>query len=227
MLNYLVKHTRPDLCNAVRELLKVLDKGTPQHLKDMYRTIKYVLDTKWRALRIELTKIPQNPKKDWIIKIYVDSDYAGDKDTRRSVTGYTIYVNGVLIAPKSRLQKTVSLSSCEAEYKATTDRCNEVQFIRQLLESMGITVRYPIPMYIDNVGAMFLGNNQCSTRTKHIDVRHHYIRELIDQNIIKLIFVRTDKNFADYYTKNVSGERFTAYYDTLFEDIEEKEETKN
>ena len=89
---------------------------------------------------------------------------------------------------------------------------------------MGITVVYPIPMYMDNVGAMFLGNNQCSTRTKHIDMRHHYIRELIDQGIIKLIFVRTDKNSADFYTKNVSGERFIANFDPLFENVEEKEE---
>ena len=129
MLNYLVKHTRPDLCNAVCELSKVLDKGTTQHLKDMYRTIKYVLDTKGKALHIEPSKISQSPKKDWIIEVQVDSDYAGDKDTRRSVTGYAAYVNGVLIAPKSQSQETVSLSSCEAEYKTTTDGSNVVQII--------------------------------------------------------------------------------------------------
>ena len=74
-----------------------------------------------------------------------------DKNTRRCVTGYALYVNGMLIAPKSQLQKTVSLSLCEAKYKTTTDRSHEVQFICQVLESMRINIIYLMLMYMDNI----------------------------------------------------------------------------
>lgn len=67
-------------------------------------------------------------------------------------------------------------------------------------------------MYMDNIGAVFLVKSQCSTKTKYIDVKHHYMQELMDENIIKLVFVRTDKNLADNYAKNILSKRFIAYF---------------
>ena len=204
-LNYLVKHTRPDLSNAVRELSKVLDGATEQHMRDMYRAIKYVLDTRKYGLPIEPTHIPVEPTHNWIIDVWCDSDWAGDKDTRRSVSGCEIYVNGVLVHKKSRLQKTVSLSSCEAEYIAFGEAGSEALYIRNVVESMGVTIQYPIKMYMDNQGAIFLAYNESTARTKHIDVRHHFMRELTEgpNPIMEVIYVPSNLNKADVYTKNV------------------------
>ena len=204
-LNYLVKHTRPDLSNAVRELSKVLDGATKQHMMDLYRAIKYTLNTKNYGLPIEPTYIPSNPDKEWKIQVWCDSDWAGDKDTRRSVTGYEIYVNGVLVTKKSRLQRTVSLSSCEAEYIAAGEAGSDTIYIKNVLESMGVTIQYPIEFYMDNQGAIFLTQNESTARTRHIDVRYHFLRELTEgpDPVIKIIYVPSAENKADVYTKNV------------------------
>ena len=94
MLLYLVKHSRPDIANAVQELSKVLDGVSPAALKDMHRVIKYVLDTKNLGLKIDLNSFKKTP---WDLVCYSDSDYAGDPDTRRSVTGFVLFVRNVPI----------------------------------------------------------------------------------------------------------------------------------
>ena len=115
MLLYLVKFSRPDISNAVRELSKVMDGATPAHMKNMLRTIKFIMDTRQRVLSFDLKE--QEGSK-WTLKAFSDSDWAGAKDDRRSITGYCIYLNGFLISWKSRGQKHVTLSSTEAEYVA-------------------------------------------------------------------------------------------------------------
>ena len=84
-LLYLIKHSRPDLCNAVSELSKTMDRPAPIHLKEMYRIIRYVVKTKRYGLKFY-------PKRcSWIIQAFSDSDFAGDRETRRSFYGYSIY----------------------------------------------------------------------------------------------------------------------------------------
>jgi hypothetical protein len=97
MLLYLVKHSRPDLSNPVRELSKVMDGATSDHVKNLYKAIKYVLSTKSRGI-VMTTK-----QEDGVVA-YVDSDYAGDRENRRLITGYIIYLYGVPIAWKSKQQ---------------------------------------------------------------------------------------------------------------------------
>lgn len=206
-LLYLMKHSRPDISNAVRELSKVMDGATPAHLKLMYRAIKYAYDTRQVSLSL-------SPKYEgtWKISGKSDSDYAGDKNTRQSVSGYVVYLNGALIAWKSKSQKTVTLSSTEAEYMALGELCTEVLFVKMLMENMGLQVDLPMHLEIDNTGAMFLAENATtSQRTKHIDVRHHFVRNLIKNGIIKVTFVKTSENDADLYTKNLSQELFVKH----------------
>ena len=93
MLLFLIKHSRPDLCNAVRELSKCLDGAGQAAYKEMLRVIKYALDTRNRGLKIA----PTIGEIEWSMLVYTDSDWAGDKDNRRSVGGYMIFVNGVLV----------------------------------------------------------------------------------------------------------------------------------
>ena len=99
LLLYLVKFSRLDISNAVREFSKVMDEATVGNMKSMLRTIKYVLDTKNRVLSYDTRE--QEGRK-WILKSFSDSDWAGSKDDRRSISGYCIYLNGCLVSWKSR-----------------------------------------------------------------------------------------------------------------------------
>ena len=206
MLLHLVKHSRPDIANATRELSKLMDAATEGQLKELRRLIKFVIDTKWKGLKV-------NPElkedKMWTLKGYSDSDYCADKETRRSITGFIIYLLGVAISWKSKGQRGVTLSTTEAEYVALSEAVREIKFITQVLVSMNLPVEYPIMVHVDNVGAIFLANNKTtSDRTKHVDIRHHFVREYIEDGIVKIIFVMSSENDADDFTKNLPGEAY-------------------
>ena len=201
-LLYLIKYSRPDIANSVRELAKCMDKATVAAYKEMKRLMNFVIQTKHYGL---LVKPIVQENDHWDLIVYSDSDWAGDKECRRSVTGFIIYFLGAPIFWKSRLQKTVSLSSTEAEYYALSEAAKEVKFIIMVLQSIGIEPTLPVIMHVDNVGAIFMAENMSATaRTRHVDARYHFIREMIVDNMIKVIFVKTDNNHADIFTKNTS-----------------------
>jgi hypothetical protein len=205
MLLYLVKHSRPDIANAVRELSKALDGTSIAAYKELMRVLKYVLDTKRLSLKMEPKK--EKNETEWSIVAFSDSDYAGDSETRVSIAGFILYLMGVPISWKSKGQKGVTLSSSEAELVALSEAAKEVKFVFQVLQSMGIKVKLPIVVRVDNVGAIFIGTNvTVSQRSKHIDVRYHFVREYVHEGFIRIIFVRTKDNDADIFTKNLSGE---------------------
>ena len=112
------------------------------------------------------------------------------------------------------MQKHVVLSSSEAEYIALSEAVKEVKFIMQLLESMGFTVQYPVTVRVDNVGAIFMAENvSTSSRMRHVDCRTKFVREFVDDGIIKIIFVRSGDNVADGETKNVTGDTYWRHID--------------
>lgn len=144
--------------------------------------------------------------------IVADSDWAGDRDNRHSITGFVVFFLGVPIVWRSRAQKAVALSSAEAEYYAMSEAAKEIRFMVQLLESMGITVKKPIIVHADNIGAIFLSENASATsRTRHIDARYHFIREFIAEGFLKIVFVKTKENKSDIFTKNVSSEIYDSH----------------
>jgi transposase InsO family protein len=221
MLLYLLKHSRPDLGNCVRELAKVMDGAAPAHLKTLFRTIKYVIDTRNKCLVLKPTG---NPEEEFILRGLCDSDYAGDRDTRRSVSGYVVYLNDALIAWKSKGQRQVTLSSTEAEYVAIADICIELIFVKMLIESLGLRVKLPIQVQGDNIGAIFLaGNSTSGQRTRHIDIRYHFVRELVEEGIINISFVKTLENDADVYTKNLSADLFNKHTEKYMEQLNDVE----
>ena len=177
MLLYLVKHSRPDIANAVRECTKVLDGASTYAYREMLRIIKYVLDTKDYGLRIDPIYKKNKP---WDLVCYSDSDYAGDSDTRRSVSGFILYVCSVPISWRSKAQRSVTLSSSEAEWVALSEAVKEVIFVSQLLTSMKIHVQHPIIVRVDNVGAIFMAQNVTTTsQTKHVDIRYKFVNEYV------------------------------------------------
>jgi hypothetical protein len=226
MLLYLVKHSRPDISNSVRELTKVLDGATQAHWKAMVRVIKYVLDTKNHALKLQ----PREGELPGIsyLEGFSDSEFAGDRDTRRSVYGYAIYQDGALVSWKTKGGKSVTLSTTEAELFAGSETAKELMFIYNIYKGMYEVdyLKLPIIIRMDNTGAIYLANNYTTgQRTKHIDIRDHYLRELVSRGIIKIIFVKSEENDADIYTKNLSEELFERHTEKYMDELDENDET--
>ena len=133
MLLYLVKHSHPDIANMTRELSKANDGMKPATYKELLWVIKYVIHMEKLGLKIEPMENSNEPRE---IVCFSDSNYAGDPVSRQSISGFILYVLGVPISWQSKLQKSVSLSSSEAEYIALSEAVKEVMFLTQLLESM-------------------------------------------------------------------------------------------
>ena len=217
MLLFLVKFSRPDIANSVRELSKANDGATEKRYQGLLRTIKYALDTRNKALKYETTHTLNTV---WRLKGYCDSDFAGDRESRRSISGYCVYLFDCLIAWKSKGQKHVTLSLTEAEYVAVSDVCTELMFIRMILMFLGIRVKLPIVVHCDNVGAIFLSYNaKISQRTMHIDTKYRYEGEWVEEGIVKVVFVRSENNIADILTKNTSQETFNRLREKYLEEL--------
>ena len=228
MLLYLVKFSRPDISNAVRELSKANDGATMAHFKELLRCIKFVLDTKNRMLFYEVEKSWKvKDFSNFILKMrltaFCDSDYAGDKETRKSVTAYAIHFEKCLIAFKSRSQKTVSLSSTEAEFNAIGEVCAEIMFIKNIIEFLGITLQLPIVVNCDNVGAIYMSYNaKTSPRTKHVSIKRLFVREFVQDGEIAIKFVRSENNDSDVWSKNTSVAVFEKHTNKFMVYHEEK-----
>ena len=209
MLLYLVKYSRPDIANAVRELSKALDSPSYGAYKEMLRVVKFVLDTKNLGIKMAPTLLVND---EWNIVGFSDSDFGGDKETRISVTGFIIYCMGVPISWKSKGQKTVALSSSEAEYIALSEAAKEIKFVYQILISLNFSVKLPIIVHVDNLGAIFMSENvSVSTRTKHVDIRYRFVQEFVFDGFLKINFVRSKGNDADIFTKNLGGDSFSGH----------------
>ncbi|GJW06494.1 hypothetical protein Tco_1568917 [Tanacetum coccineum] len=138
---------------------------------------------------------------------FVDSDYAKDPDKGRSITGYAFLVQGCVVSWKATLQHVVALSTTEAEYMALTEAVKEAIWLRGLLEELGVKLN-TVAVNCDNQGAIHLSRNHVfHERTKHINVRYHFIREVLEAKTVKVLKVGTEHNAADALTKVVPGRK--------------------
>ncbi len=119
--------------------------------------IKFVLDTADYGLKIE--PIARAVGEPWSLTVFSDSNYAGDAETRISVTGFCVFLMGVPISWKSCAQRSVTFLSSEAEFVALSEAAKEIKFIVQVLLSIGIEVEMPVIVQVDNVGAIFMAKN--------------------------------------------------------------------
>ena len=203
-LLYCIKHSRPEISNAVREFSKCLSGPNEAAFKEMLRVIKYVLDTPDIGLKLQPVK-----SEEWFIKVYSDSDWAGDKDSRKSVSGYMVFLNGALVCWRSKSQHCISLSSSEAEMYALTEAVKEIPFLVQVLLFIGVKIKLPVQVKVDNMGAIYMSENSApSARTRHADIRQKFTADLQDKGLIKIDFVRSEDNTSDILTKNVTVELF-------------------
>ena len=146
---------------------------------------------------------------------FTDSDWAADKIRRRSVTGYFFKLANGIISWHSHAQKTVALSSTEAEYMAISDCSHQAVWIKTLIKELGIQIK-SIPIYGDNQGSIFIASNAVQESwSKHIDIRYHYIHELVAAKEVGLQFVPKEMNPANMFTKNLQKIKFTQFWNQL------------
>ena len=190
-----------ELANACRELSSHMSNPGPEHWKAIERMAGYLKGRKNKYLTFRAPSV-LTPIS------YCDSNYATDPDDRKSISGMIHTIGGTIVNWSSKKQATVTLSSTEAEYIALSDCSKETKFEWMLLKEL-TGVENPAVIYEDNTGAIFLvKNQQVGARTKHIDVRHHFIRGQIKQGTLEIKFIRSENNPSDIMTKNAAATIF-------------------
>lgn len=209
-LMFISTSTRPDISFAVGMLCRYMDNPGPGHWKAAKQVLKYLKNTS--TLGLHYTKSSKTPE----LSAYVDADYAGDEDARKSTTGYIFYYGNCPVSWSATLQPVVATSSTYAEYIALASAAQECAFLRAIVNDMGSRATGPTLLREDNQGAIFLSNNPAfHKRSKHIDVRFHYIREQVDNKSIKLEYVNTADNTADILTKQLPVGPFKSHRSKL------------
>ena len=213
-LLFLMRYSRPDILNAVRELSKFMSDGaTIDHRNMMRQTMNYVIHTKNRGLCLNPVMDIINPKSDaFKVKGRSDSNYATNVETRKSVSGLEVTLNNAPVVMRSIGQKIVALSVTEAELIALAQVVQEMLYVMRLLESIGLKVQKPMVVQSDNKGAIDLCNSwTVGGRTKHIDTRYYFLREMKEQGIIIFEWISGKKNTSDLFTKNLPNPMFTTH----------------
>jgi hypothetical protein len=226
LLLYLT-NTRGDLFNAIRSLSTAVSSPNEAAWKELLRVIKYALDTRDFGLKLNVNR-DRRANGQWEMTCYSDSDYAGNPDTRRSVSGHVIFLNGIPISFSSKAQRSVTLSSSEAEWIALSEAVKEIVFIVNLLKDLNINVATPIIVNVDNQGAIFMAYNaNTSARTRHVDIRTKYVREYCsgENPLIKIVFCISENNVSDICTKNLQGELYSKHSKQLVTKVDWKSRT--
>jgi hypothetical protein len=150
------------------------------------------------------------------LKSATDSDWGGDTKHRKSVTGFVIKLAGGAIYYKSRFQKTIALSSCEAEFVAATDTAKAILYIRTILEEIGVNQMDATTLHIDNNGALNMANQGQPTRnTRHMELKYFSIQQWVERDLVYLKRISTDANYADAMTKILGRTKFYEHYDYI------------
>ena len=222
-LLYLLKHSRPDSSNRIRELPKCMNGASQDAMKETYRIISWILKHSEVGLKIAPNwTTTEDGKVNWNMVGICDSAWGSDPDDGRSVTGYILYFMGVPIAWRSKTQCHVTLYSAEAEYVSASELVKEIKFVTQILEHLCINVELPIKIHIDNIGAIYMArNNAKGGATRHVNYRYNYCRE-VHGTLIETVFVRSEENEADIFTKNSTQKEFENHCPKLVTKVPDK-----
>ena len=199
--DYKLYYTKQSAIEAESECSKILQNKLAKPIFQQYKSSYHT-----------------NKKQLLPIVTYSDSDWATCKITRKSLSGRCTFVSGNLIAWVSSRQNVVALSSCEAEYIAAADAAKDGTYISNLINEIFPDMYDPrissaplVNLLCDNQGAIHMALNEVNnSRTKHIDIRHHYIRDKLLDNFT-ISKVHTDDNVADIFTKPLDGPKFTKF----------------
>lgn len=206
-LLFLAMVSRPDIAYAVGVASRYLDNYNETHWRAVKRILRYIKETRSFGLLFQ-------PNDSYVNKLigFSDADYAADLDMRRSATGYLFVLNNCTVSWSSKRQQTVSLSTTEAEFIAAAEATKEAMWLRKLLSDIGHLYDGPTLLNVDNQSAIKLTRNpEFHRRSKHIDVRYHFICEKLTENVIDTKYVNTENQYADVLTKALTLDKFCRF----------------
>ncbi|MCO5595165.1 hypothetical protein L7F22_049204 [Adiantum nelumboides] len=189
-----VESVRPDICFAVGVISRFSNNPREAHWAAGMRILKYIKGTLDHGIFYKQGLC--------ILHGFCDSDWAGDNDSRKSVSGYCFSLGSGIVSWISKKQPTVALSSTEAEYKVACFAACEAVWLRRILTDLGVQVATATTLQCNNQSCMAIAKNLVfHARTKHIEIQYHYVCELIEDEIIELEYCPTLENQADIFTK--------------------------
>jgi hypothetical protein len=202
MLLYLSTNTRPDIAASVAILSQRVTKPRDVDMNEAKRVIRYLKGTK--DLKLKLSTDESERK----VEIFSDSDWAEDQKDRKSHTGWNLRLNGGTIGWSCRKQSVVALSSAEAEYIAMSEAAKEVIWALEVAKQFGYETEEPAKLYTDSQSAIGMAKSEgFSNRSKHIDTKVYFIKDLVDKGRIKLVYTPTNDNIADLLTKPLGSNK--------------------
>ncbi|KAH9651791.1 hypothetical protein KPL70_026888 [Citrus sinensis] len=192
----------PDIAQAVGAVSRYMANPGGEHWIAVKRILRYIRGTSDVALCYG--------ESEFTVRGYVDSDFARDLDKRKSTTGYVFTLAGAAVSWVSKLQTVVALSTTEAEYMAATQACKEAIWIQRLLEELGHG-QEKISVFCDSQSALHFARNPAfHSRTKHIGVQYHFVREVVEDGSVDLQKIHTKENLADVLTKPINTDKFVS-----------------
>lgn len=210
-LLYLASRTRPDISYSVSYASRKMDKPTPEDILTVKRIFRYLRKD------IGMTGIGYTASNDFTLTAYCDSDFAGDLTDRKSTSGFVIFFKNGPISWCSRKQSVVSLSTCESEFISAAECVKELLYFKAVLQDLlGETVKIKLYLFEDNKGTIDLMKNGIfNRRSRHIDVRYHFLHEVIKEGLITVQHVSSDLQIADIFTKPLSRQKFEFFRSKL------------
>ena len=195
-------NTHPDIAHVVQQLSQYMAHPTTAHSQAASRVLRYLKGTLGSGIFFSATGSLQ-------LKAFSDSDWAGCHDTRRSIIGFSVYLDNSIISWCSKKQPTLSRSSSEAEYRALASTTCELQWLTYLLQDLRVLFVQPANLYCDNQSAIQIASNQVfHERTKHIDLDFHIVREKVQSGLLKLLPISSSMQLADIFTKSLPPTMF-------------------
>ncbi|XP_019190323.1 PREDICTED: uncharacterized protein LOC109184740 [Ipomoea nil] len=202
-------NTRPDISYSVQQLSQFVDEPKDTHLNAAHRVLRYLKGSPGKGLFYP----SQSQAK---LQGFSDSDWVACTESRKSITGFCVYLGNSLISWKSKKQVTVSRSSSEAEYRALAATVCEIQWLKYLLVDLKFDISSPITLFCDNKSAIAIGENHVfHERTKHIEIDCHVVKQKIREGVIKLMSVPSHQQVADGFTKALSKPLFDIFHSKL------------
>jgi len=194
--------TQSDLAYAVQQVYLFMHNPRESHLALVKRILLYVKGTLSVSLHIGIGPVDK-------LIAYSDADWVGCPDSRRSTSGFCVFLGDNLVSWSSKRQTTVSRSSAEAEYRAVAHVIAECCWLRQLLQELHVPLRVATVVYCDNVSAVYMTANPVHHHlTKHIEIDIHFVREKVALGEVRVLHVPSQYQFADIMTKGLPVQLF-------------------